>query len=41
MMFGNPILPPPEAEASESVYEKHTADVKARIVARWEELRNS
>jgi 1-acyl-sn-glycerol-3-phosphate acyltransferase len=41
MMVGNPILPPAESEASENVYEKHTADVRARIVAMWESLRNS
>jgi 1-acyl-sn-glycerol-3-phosphate acyltransferase len=41
MVFGDPILPPPESEASEATYEKHTADVKARIVGMWEELRKS
>jgi long-chain acyl-CoA synthetase len=39
MVFGDPIQPPPESEASEATYEKHTAEVKARIVAMWEELR--
>ena len=37
--FGDPILPPPETEASEIAYEKLTADLKARIVGMWEELR--
>jgi len=39
MVFGDPILPPPESEASEAVYAKHTADLKARIVEMWEKLR--
>jgi 1-acyl-sn-glycerol-3-phosphate acyltransferase len=37
--FGDPIYPPPEAEASEALYENHTADLKARIVGMWEKLR--
>jgi long-chain acyl-CoA synthetase len=39
MVFGDPILPPPEGEASEAAYEKLTADVKARVVEMWEGLR--
>jgi long-chain acyl-CoA synthetase len=39
MAFGEPILPPPEADASEAAYEELTAELKARIVAMWEELR--
>jgi long-chain acyl-CoA synthetase len=39
MVFGDPISPPPESEASEQAYEKLTADLKERIVAMWEELR--
>ncbi|HUA14118.1 MAG TPA: AMP-binding protein [Verrucomicrobiae bacterium] len=39
MVFGAPITPPPESEASEAAYEKLTADLKARIVAMWENLR--
>ncbi len=39
IVFGDPILPPPESEASEAIYEKHTADLKARIVEMWEKLR--
>jgi long-chain acyl-CoA synthetase len=37
--FGDPIDPPPEAEASESVYEGITAELKTRVVAMWKELR--
>jgi long-chain acyl-CoA synthetase len=39
MVFGDPILPPPEREASESAYEKLTAEAKERVVEMWEELR--
>jgi long-chain acyl-CoA synthetase len=39
MVFGDPIAPPPESEASELIYEKHTAELKARIVEMWEKLR--
>jgi long-chain acyl-CoA synthetase len=39
MMFGQPIIPPPESEACEAAYEKLTADLKARVVEMWEELR--
>jgi len=41
MAFGNPISPPPESRASEETYEKFTADLKARIVELWEELRQA
>jgi long-chain acyl-CoA synthetase len=41
MAFGNPIFPPPESRASEEAYEKFTADLKARIVELWEELRQA
>jgi long-chain acyl-CoA synthetase len=37
--IGDPILPPPEGEASEAAYEKLTADLRARVVEMWEELR--
>ena len=40
MRFGKPILPPAESEASEAAYEKLTAELKARVVAMWEELRD-
>jgi long-chain acyl-CoA synthetase len=39
MVFGDPILPPPESEASDEAYEKLTAELKARVVGMWEELR--
>jgi long-chain acyl-CoA synthetase len=38
MAFGDPILPPPESEASEAAYEKLTAELKASVVRMWEEL---
>jgi long-chain acyl-CoA synthetase len=41
MVFGDPISPPPESEASEAAYEKLTADLKSRIVEMWERLRKS
>jgi len=39
-VIGDPILPPPESEASEAAYEKLTAELRARVVGMWEELRN-
>ncbi|MGA9511771.1 MAG: AMP-binding protein [Candidatus Sulfotelmatobacter sp.] len=39
IVFGDPILPPPESEASEAAYEKLTADLKARVVGMWKKLR--
>jgi long-chain acyl-CoA synthetase len=39
IVFGDPIIPPPESEASEAAYEKLTAELKARVVGMWEELR--
>ena len=41
IVFGDPILPPPESEASEAAYEKLTADLRARVVGMWEDLRRS
>ena len=41
MVFGAPIVPPPESQASEETYTELTADVKARIVEMWEKLRSS
>jgi long-chain acyl-CoA synthetase len=41
MKFGDPIQPPSESEASESAYEQLTADLKARVVEMWQQLRNS
>jgi long-chain acyl-CoA synthetase len=39
MKFGNPIIPPPEDQASEAAYEQLTADLKSRVVEMWNELR--
>jgi long-chain acyl-CoA synthetase len=39
MKFGDAIYPPPESEASEAAYERLTAELKARVVSMWEELR--
>jgi 1-acyl-sn-glycerol-3-phosphate acyltransferase len=39
MVFGDPISPPPESEASEATYEQLTADLKARVVEMWDGLR--
>ncbi len=39
MMFGDPIMPPPESSASEETYEQLTTDLKAKIVAMWGKLR--
>jgi long-chain acyl-CoA synthetase len=41
MVFGDPIAPPPESEASEAAYEKLTAELKARIFGIWENLRKA
>jgi long-chain acyl-CoA synthetase len=38
MKFGDPIYPPPITEASETAYEKLTAELKARVVEMWEML---
>src|SRR5216683_3113458 len=37
--IGQPMMPPPEAEASEEAYAKFTAELKARVVEMWEGLR--
>ncbi|MGA7696283.1 MAG: AMP-binding protein [Candidatus Sulfotelmatobacter sp.] len=37
--FGDPIVPPPESDASEAAYEKLTADLRSRVVEMWEGLR--
>lgn len=36
--FGDPIYPPAEEQASESAYEALTAELKARVVAMWQQL---
>jgi long-chain acyl-CoA synthetase len=40
IVFGDPIIPPPEDEASEAAYEKLTAQLKTRVVEMWQELRS-
>jgi long-chain acyl-CoA synthetase len=40
IMFGTPILPPPEGEASEAAYEELTAELRGKVVEMWEELRS-
>ncbi len=40
IVFGDPIIPPPESEASELAYEKLTAELRARVVKMWEGLRS-
>lgn len=40
MKIGKPLQPPPESEASEDVYAKHTAELKTRVVEMWEGLRS-
>jgi hypothetical protein len=39
MMFGDPIFPPPESEASEQAYAELMSRVRDRVVAMWKELR--
>src|SRR5216684_2641675 len=39
MAFGDPIIPPPESDASEAAYETLTAELRARVVEMWEQLR--
>jgi len=41
IMFGDPILPPSENEASEEAYAKLTAELKSRVVTMWEGLREN
>jgi long-chain acyl-CoA synthetase len=39
MVFGDPIYPPPESEASEATYAELTAILKTRVLGMWDELR--
>jgi len=39
LVFGKPIQPPPLNEASEAAYEQLTSELKTRVVAMWQELR--
>jgi len=41
MAFGEPIVPPPESEASEAAYTELTAEIKTRVAAMWEKLRET
>jgi long-chain acyl-CoA synthetase len=41
IVFGDPIIPPPEAEASEEAYERLTAELKSRVVTMWQGLRGN
>ena len=40
LAFGKPIQPPPLSEASEAAYEQLTSELKTRVVAMWQELRD-
>ena len=39
MVFGEPMAPPPESAASEQSYGQLTADLRARVVEMWKQLR--
>ncbi len=39
LVYGKPIQPPPVNQASEAAYEQLTSELKARVVAMWQELR--
>jgi len=39
LVFGTPIQPSPLNEASEAAYERLTSELKSRVVAMWQELR--
>ncbi len=39
LMFGKPIQPPPLREASEAAYDRLTSDLKSKVAAMWQELR--
>ena len=39
LVFGKPMQPPPVSEASEAAYERLTSELKSRVVAMWQELR--
>jgi len=41
IVFGDPIVPPAESEASEEAYAKLTAVMKSRVVTMWEGLREN
>jgi 1-acyl-sn-glycerol-3-phosphate acyltransferase len=39
LVVGKPIQPPPMSEASEATYDRLTAELKSRVVAMWQDLR--
>ena len=39
IVFGEPIQPPPLAEASDAAYDRLTSELKSKVVAMWQELR--
>src|SRR4029077_20815982 len=39
--FGKPVIPPAESDASESAYEKMTADLKMKVVEMWENFQTT
>lgn len=41
IVFGDPIIPPQESEASEAAYEKLTSELKMRVVEMWDGLRTT
>ena len=41
IVFGDPIYPPPKSEGSEGAYERLTAELKQRVIAMWNELRQA
>jgi long-chain acyl-CoA synthetase len=41
IVFGDPIVPPLASEASEEAYEELTAELKARVVEMWKDLRST
>ena len=38
--FGEPICPPPEAQASETAYAELTSELKARVIEMWRDLQS-
>ena len=40
MKIGERMLPPPESQGSEEAYANMTAELKARVVGMWDEIRN-
>jgi long-chain acyl-CoA synthetase len=40
IVFGDPIFPPPESEASEPAYEKLTGELKTRVMEMWQDIKS-